>query len=63
MKWISVKDRLPKEDGWYLVYTRYIIVPPRVVQYKKDAEYPFIGFYQNDITHWMPLPEPPKEDE
>lgn len=60
--WISVKDRLPEKQRNYLVY-----VPPvytNVVYFNgyewvvDEEEYCFIS---SDITHWMPLPEPPKE--
>lgn len=81
-EWISVKDRLPKTDGHYLVYkdtgfgfglqevcgfARNLkdiddecFTRKKAGFYKYDRE---CGFYEPaDITHWMPLPEPPKED-
>jgi len=59
-EWISVKDRLPKEKQRVLVYhpdmqdadTGPISVQWGWICHKK----------WNDVTHWMPLPEPPKED-
>ena len=80
-KWISVEERLPEEDGRYLVFTSsYLIQYVRVLSFAKDGrkvdEYDFVSAWENvwywydsewghittdDVTHWMPLPEPPKE--
>ncbi len=52
--WVSVDDRLPNKDGWYLVYFRFLC------EIKKFSN----GEWQNQrlgskITHWQPLPQPP----
>ena len=60
-RWIPVTERLPEDDddvlimssgsismGYYSVYNEYW------------ADY--INVYNSDVTHWMPLPEPPKEE-
>jgi hypothetical protein len=59
-QWISVKDRLPDEDGWYLVYKHNRV---RVAEWCKDCWYNESDLPIDDcaITHWQPLPEPPKE--
>lgn len=72
--WISVKDRLPEKDGLYLVYgmseaMRELLpdcVPIWLCYWRRKYE----GWYDIEmcrgydfITHWMPLPEPPKEAE
>lgn len=79
MEWISVKDRLPKKDGTYLVYTThdYIDIAKYATNLLKVDKYDFAGekrsgwfdydgewgFYEMDnITHWMSLPESPKEN-
>ena len=57
-KWISVKDRLPDEEGIYLVYVLC-----------NDGDNIIILFYTHEerfcgvttITHWMPFPEDPWE--
>lgn len=78
MKWISVKDRLPEEKTYVLVYVKYLAS----VDFKCNvrhgwlkhpagvkSEYNFIVPHQEgsefkyawEVTHWMPLPPPPKE--
>ena len=61
-QWISVKDRLPDEDGWYLVYKHNRV---RVAEWCKDCWYNESDLPIDDctITHWQLLPEPPKEGE
>ena len=58
-KWIPVKERLPENDKTVLVWNR-----------RNSREYfdvydhgRWIIFEWEDITHWMPLPEPPKDGE
>lgn len=62
--WISVKDRLPEDEYECLIITK--------------GRWYYIGWFKGDIqkwvvdgvvwcyvevTHWIKLPEPPKEDE
>lgn len=52
-RWISVKERLPEDGKYVLAYSAdddYMTV---------EARHKFDAF---QITHWMPLPEPPKEE-
>lgn len=60
-KWISVEERLP-EYGRYLVITRKGNAGPKA----HTATYNHMGWWTHsnfgDITHWMPLPEPPEEE-
>ena len=62
-EWISVKDRLPEEKVNCIVYYQHA--------YRDNDGYWAIGFCFYDgekfridllykVTHWMPLPEPPK---
>ena len=68
-KWIPVTERLPEEEGWYLVYT----TPNREHKSINKAMFckgyawgnfePYwrgAGGHWANVTHWMPLPEPPK---
>ena len=58
-EWISVKDRLPDKPMRCLVYTK------RGGYCGYDITYYNQGFYSeySKVTHWMPLPEQPKEVE
>lgn len=70
-EWISVKDRLPEDETKVLVCCKAVgtykpinnihMQTNHISSYNKrwDVSIPF-GY---EITHWMPLPEPPKEEE
>lgn len=66
-QWISVEERLPSEDERRDEYDE--LVPFLVCE--KGTRYPYRAMYDGvdwgdglmkirGITHWMPLPEPPK---
>ncbi len=64
MEWISVKDRLPG----YL--TRCLVTNGKYVKtsWSKDNDHAWCEIHDfdedvwlEDVTHWMPLPEPPKQ--
>ena len=58
-KWISVNDRLPEKDGWYLGITknRNIYVLPFSADYKLFNTMSGSGTENAiSVTHWMPLP-------
>lgn len=62
--WIPVTERLPKEHGRYLCNIKSGAF--RGCYYQAIRYYDQYGFrdgciYTDDVTHWMPLPEPPKE--
>jgi hypothetical protein len=80
-EWISVKDRLPEENGRYLCYVKAkrrtgFIGTYGFVENLHEFDEMFFkgenrsGFITDDdrlgfveienVTHWMPLPEPPK---
>ena len=57
-EWFPVTERLPKKDGIYLTFNK-----------KKEYEFHFFqtgkrmwqAIWEEDgVTHWMPLPQPPK---
>ncbi len=77
--WISVKTRLPKEDGWYMVVTKWVGYynrNPMEFYFTKDNKWHWYNhsfgewkskqtdliIHGNHVTHWQPLPQPPKED-
>ena len=62
-KWIPVTERLPKDSGGVILCTRSRNVG--VGFYDKNTRN-WVQHYSGggicvDVTHWMPLPEPPKE--
>lgn len=71
--WINIKDRLPEKSGWYLVSlintrTGHRWEVPVSADYSHGKwDYAYLGgedatwMLNNPVTHWMPLPEPPKE--
>ena len=71
--WISVKDRLPESEVFVIVIVsgkyRNITFDKAIelAEYSPDEGwilelFPECTNHMN-VTHWMPLPEPPKEDE
>lgn len=60
-EWISVEDRLPDREGETVLYYDGKEVDACNFYFEK---FHTIDLYESDIidgvTHWMPLPEPPK---
>lgn len=67
--WIPVidpetkKERLPEEREWVLVFIREGIKAFIAVSMRTDYNFWSGLGRKRNITHWMPLPEPPKEKE
>lgn len=59
MEWISVKDHLPNNGGHYLVVADWMGVIEKAEFDGKSNWY--IHNHMFDVTHWMPLPELPKD--
>lgn len=62
-RWISVKERLPKVKGSYLVCGKHWIAgsePITTIHYWWGNSWAQSTVFE--ITHWMPLPEAPKEE-
>ena len=62
--WISVEDRLPETEGYVIVAWANGYVD--LSRFTRD-KYSHGGswhhdFIPDDITHWQPLPQPPKGD-
>ena len=75
-KWINIEDKLPNDSGFVLVtngkwisvaYFEDIDVAEHeifdVLVKAKDYLYENLEEIRGNVTHWMPLPEPPKENE
>lgn len=59
--WIPVTERFPEEKTSVLVYRRGDRLQPTM----RIDVCPYLGdgiFCLLNVTHWMPLPEPPKEE-
>lgn len=62
-EWISVKDRLPEEDTDVLIFSRKfkICTIGRCMKSSWGRWWTTNHAGCANITHWMPLPEPPKD--
>ena len=54
MEWIDVRDRRPDHGNPVLV---------RTTEPGFEIDWLDCGYFYHDVTHWMPLPEPPKTDQ
>lgn len=67
-KWISVEERLPEKNGIYLAHVvhRYCKIDSYwrvcIEYFGKEGTWDSLADIY-EVTHWMPLPELPKEDE
>ena len=65
-EWISVKDRLPEAGGYVVCIAKrnpFSIFMPMVARIEKNGWVnPITEQYISEVTHWMPLPEPPEEE-
>lgn len=57
-RWISVKDKLPEDDREYIVFNGNHAL---IATYWGDGEWIMDSYAIRDVTHWMPLQEPPEE--
>jgi hypothetical protein len=65
--WISCSDRMPEDTKMLLAFSQGEIVAAywnwvvNPIDYKKYRAFTYLsGYILDDVTHWMPLPEPPK---
>ena len=72
-EWISVEDRLPEDEKPVLVYYGFMHKEGRGTGLRYTGTLSYFRFdpqphWQHEstgliVTHWMPLPEPPTEEE
>lgn len=55
--WIPVSERMPENDGAYLCWDNRYVTTYAFIFGAWQAN----QFVAKNITHWMPLPNPPKE--
>lgn len=62
MEWISIKDQLPIDGEYILVYCEYGVTnhKHKIHCCQFSEKY---GFDYARVTHWMKLPTPPIADE
>lgn len=72
MDWISVEDRLPEptfrgqQRGFYIVALKNGVVKELAYEFSHYENMLFpVGWHNTayPVTHWMPMPKPPKRDE
>ena len=63
-EWISVEDKLPEAGGYVVCiakrnpFSRFM---PMVARIEKNGWVnPITEQYISEVTHWMPMPNPPK---
>lgn len=63
-EWVSVDDRLPDVGGYVVCiakrnpFSRFM---PMVARIEKNGWVnPITEQYISEVTHWMPIPQPPK---
>ena len=59
--WIPVDERLPEPDTDVLA-RRSIGTMDVEVYHEDEVAWTWDGYSKGFVTHWMPLPEPPKEE-
>lgn len=72
MKWIKCSDRLPEKGKYVLTYNEAIVNPEYRLSIMSLEDLETITWYTYhgntswitpQVTHWMPLPAFPKENE
>ena len=63
-EWVSVDDRLPEAGGYVVCiakrnpFSRFM---PMIARIEKNGWVnPITEQYISEVTHWMPIPQPPK---
>ena len=62
-RWIPVTERLPEVYETVLTYGKHGVLVDYYSGVKSELGNPLFMIMGAKVTHWMPLPEPPKEGE
>ena len=63
-EWVSVKDMMPEAGGYVVCiakrnpFSRFMPIVARIE--KNGWVNPITEQYISEVTHWMPMPEPPE---
>lgn len=66
-RWIPCSERMPEAGGYVVCiakrnpFSRFMPIVARIE--KNGLVNPITEQYISEITHWMPLPQPPKEEQ
>ena len=62
-EWILFVDKKPPVDSWFIGYgddVEFILIDKQGdIFVWEGSRVPYFG---SDVTHWMPLPAPPEQD-
>lgn len=58
-EWISVKDQMPVDGVYALTFGGFESM--QIAEFSHGEWWDDTGYKAGNVTHWMPLPEPPKE--
>lgn len=64
-RWIPCSERLPEKHGEYMVCFNLNgtdVIDKRYYGEKSDGTIVWLSICSSDITHWMPLPDPPEKE-
>lgn len=69
-RWISCSERLPEKHGEYMVCFGMCdcdlngtdMIDKRYYGEKSDGTVGWHSLCSSDITHWMPMPDPPEKE-
>lgn len=59
-RWIPVSERMPEHSGRCLCYCNGEV---RVLKYWRTQQEFQYGGRNRNVTHWMPMPEPPEVEQ
>ena len=57
--WISIDECIPPEDERAITWDGYQVSVGTVESWFAEGGELCVGFEDDDVTHWMPLPQPP----
>lgn len=62
--WISVNDDFPESHQWVIVYNPHRRENKIYMDYFRNiSTHEHRWNIKDNVTHWMPLPEPPKTEQ